>query len=1476
MPVIHIYKLIALLTLMLFCMTQDACSIFFRHIGVKEGLSQTSVMSVYQDELGRMWFGTEEGVSLYDGNELVAIKHSEDSLVSQNVLMGNRSFPIVGDKNGNVYIRSDNRLLHYDIKSERFSCLKDNDVSTVFCKDSLVLVASADTVYTWDRERRTFDVHLSIAPLGYGIQKLFVDSKERLWIGTRQGLLLQSGDGRLEYIVNDDYIYEIIEDSKSNLWIATRSAGMYKYTPDGRLVKFTHNPGDANTIPHNQIRSFAEDNYGNLWIGTFRGLCKYNPATETYTVYSKDYLSGSLNHSSVFSTYKDTQGTIWVGTYYGGVHYFNPETDRFSFYSADVGRDDCLSHFYVGKIVEDAERNLWICTEGGGLNHFDRKTKTFRHFLSGGGRRTIAHNNLKCIVYSQKRDRLYIGTHLGGVSVYDISRDAFINFRDEMPELHSVIGDVIINMRLYKEDTLIIQSRNGFFKLNLTNNTLLPLFDDDAGLWGSIFFVDSEDNLWLANASAIARINMNDRSEVRVFDKKEYGIGLFNVSCIYEDNRGRLFFGTLGSGLYRYDKNADSFISYTAEQGMLQSNYCYDIAQSELNELIVSGDRGLSFLNVDRGTLRGINLSAMLFAGMNYGCGLMMCGNGEVFAGGIGGMMSFFVHEVFGVDKDYGLYFSSLAVNDELISPNDRTGILTQALPYTTDIKLGPEQNNLKISFASNNYVREYAENLYEYKLEGFDSKWTSGNSIVYTNIRPGKYRLRVREKGTEHNVAPKSISLGIIVRHAWYANPVAYVIYILMAYVATVALLRLRRIRVRLRTSLEAERKEKEQIEQLNQAKLQFFANISHEFHTPLTLIVVQIERLLNSNALSPFIHNKLLKVKRQAGHLQGLIGELLDFRRLELGGVRIRARELDLIPFLKEVFLSFCELASEQNMTYTFRAPEGKVILCCFDPKQLQKVFYNLLFNAFKYTKTNGSIEISVDEVGESIVVKVIDSGVGIEKGDVSRIFDCFYQADNSKHGMHGSPSAGIGLSVARSILDLHHATISVESKPSYGSIFIIKLKKGSAHFTADELDTEEQSGVMPSAGLRPSPSGCAVAAASRQPDAPAPAVAAAGLQSSPEIRDIDVAGLRPSPSGCAVAAASRQPEPPASAVAAASRQPEPPAPATAAASSQPEPPAPAVAAAGQQSSPEIRDIDVAGLRPSPSGCAVAAASRQHEPPAPDITVESSQHESRALEDDNGLEQKATVLVVEDNEELLCVLEEILRPLYRVLLARNGREGLGVVRREKPDVVISDVMIPEMSGTQMCAAIKNDFDTCHIPVILLTALTTVENNLFGLQHGADDYICKPFDERILLTRCNNLVRGRLIIKNKFCRNVDFDLQSVSNSPIDQKFLDRINRIIENHLDNPQFSVATLASELNISRSSMYAKFEALTGLSPNDYVLQRRLRRASELLTGASARSVAEVSDALAFGSPRYFSRCFKAQFGVSPADYRRNHSA
>lgn len=1335
--------IISLILLVGFC--SGTYPIYFKHIGMQEGLSQLSVMAIYQDNLGRMWFGTEEGISIYDGVQTKAYKPSEFHRQNANPI-GNQTHFIAGDKDGNVFFDSDQSLIRYDIQTQKFSCLRKSNVYTVASIKGTIWVGIADSILTWNPDKNDFDFVTRLENRNQRATCLLEDSGGRYWIGTTDGLFRMNDDKSLTCMIMGEDIYDLYEDSKYNLWISIRMNGMYKRDVHGNFTRYRYDPSNPNNISSNQVRDFVEDNFGNIWFGTFTGLNKYNPISNQFEVYARNPLPGSMTHSSVFPVYKDRQGTIWLGTYYGGVNYFNPETDIFTVYAANNSRNDCLNYPFVGNMVEDKDNNIWICTEGGGLNFFDRKTKKFTYFMADENRNSIAHNNLKAIAYSPERNKLYIGTHTGGLSIYDIKNKRFKNPYFEDPSYAVIAGDRINQMRIYN-DELICTGPKGIFKMNLYTEKVSPLFKSGKYYGNTCFLIDSKGYIWLAYGKGVWKINLENEEDKVQYRSGENGLGTFPISQIIEDKEGRIFLGTRGSGLFHYDEKNKRFIGYTTENSFIASDYCYELTLSTLDQLVITGDKGITFFDPDQNLFKVVELgTALPLTGINIGCGILVCKNGEIFVGSSNGMATFFEQQLFNSAKDYQLYFSDLFINNEQVSPGDHNKVLATALPFTREIELAYNQNNLIFTFTSNNYVNTLKKASYEYMLEGFDKKWIpcKDNNIFYTNLNPGKYTLIVREIQYDPNQEqPRTIKMDIHIHSPWYASNLAYFLYFILIISILYSIYRFKKSQYMLQTSLEMERKEKEAIEELNQAKLQFFSNISHEFRTPLTLIISQIELLLQSSSLSPSVYNKLLKVYKNTYHMRNLISELLDFRKLEQGHMKLKVYEQDIVPFLKEIYLSFYEYASSRSITYNFTAPQENV-LCYFDPKQMQKVFYNLLSNAFKYTKPNAAIEMILENKENEVTIKVIDNGIGISKEDIDKIFDRFYQAENGISNITKTPSTGIGLSLTKSIIELHHGTIQVESTPGYGSIFIVHLQKGCTLFTEEELAQKQQE-------------------------------------------------------------------------------------------------------------------------------------KQTESLIPD-TVAFSDH----MEEFSDTEQKElliegddsphTILLVEDNEELLQILNSLFSPTYRVLLARNGKEGLEKARAERPDIIVSDVMMPEMSGTEMCLKIKNDFDVCHIPVVLLTALTSAEQNIEGLQRGADDYINKPFNAKVLLARCNNLVRNRIILQKKFSHQKDFDAQSLASNPIDQKFLDTVNSIIEKNLDNIDFDMNMMARELGLSRSSLYAKFKALTGMTPNDFVLNCKLKRAAIMLTENPDLQIADISDRLGFGSPRYFTRCFKAQFEITPAEYRK----
>lgn len=651
------------------------------------------------------------------------------------------------------------------------------------------------------------------------------------------------------------------------------------------------------------------------------------------------------------------------------------------------------------------------------------------------------------------------------------------------------------------------------------------------------------------------------------------------------------------------------------------------------------------------------------------------------------------------------------------------------------------------LSFALPDYEQQLSQKQFQYKLDGVDKKWikTSQTEVHYTNLDPGTYTLRVAAINNSSNqsgdITDKEISMQLTISAPWYATWWAFLLYIISFIGCLYYFISSRIAKRTLALSLEKERFEKQQIEQLNQEKLVFFTNVSHEFRTPLTLIISHIDIILQKSSLNPSIYNQILKIRKNAQQMSNLISELLEFRKLEQNHKTLQISQQDITPFLKEIYFSFVDYAHLRNIHYDFQLSETPT-LCWFDSQLLEKVFFNLLSNAFKYTPDNGNIIISGRTTDNEVEISISDTGSGIAKNDVSQIFARFFQANNQKPGEYSSPGTGIGLALSKTIVEKHHGTITVDSTLGKGSTFTVRLPRNADVFQADK-----------------------------------------NIQLSNQ----------------------------------------------------------------QQESSIV-------------------------PGSLDVLPETDTYLTESVHTENAEEKTHTVLLVEDNEELLQLLTELFSPFYEVICATNGEEGLKQVYEHKIDLIISDIMMPKMSGTEMCLQIKNNIDYCHIPLILLTALNSTEQNIEGLNRGADDYITKPFHAQLLLARANNLIRSRLLMQHQFDKKPISEIDLTCINPLDKDILKRTAESIEQHIDDTEYDIPVLCKEVGIGRSLLYTKFKALTGMTPNNFILNYRLKHAAALLQQYPDIPIAEVSDRCGFSSPVYFSRCFKNQYGCTPQNYRK----
>ncbi|MFD1629847.1 hybrid sensor histidine kinase/response regulator transcription factor [Pseudopedobacter beijingensis] len=1323
-----INQLIVCLLITIFCglpfSTLQAQSLLFEHLTVKDGLSQSTVNSIYQDESGMMWIGTKDGLNKYNGNEFEVFKPVKGDTTG---LFGNNIQTVCGDRKGHLFVQCLWGLIDYDLKSQEFKTVTSKGIVTISYGLNHLWAGKENSIWIYDQKTASLKLHYS-----FGAETSITAVHEvyngNLIIGTTKGLLLLDKNKKIKTLIADIEVVCLFSDSKKNLWIGSLNDGLYKINSNAEITNYRHDKSDPTSITANFVRAVCEDNLGNYWIGTSNGLNKLVSGTEQFISFKHlANVSHSLGSSSIWDIKKDQQGTLWIGTYFGGVDILNPE---FSFYKYYNTGTDGLSSSVIGHMTEDKDGNVWICTEGGGLNFLNIQTGQISSYQSSSLPQSISSNILKAIWYDRDNDCLWIGTHLGGLNKFDIKTKSFKRYSATYAGLKSIRSLVHYQNKFY------LGTKSGIFVFDRAKETFYPILQDSSAslthkqIWN--IMIDRNGNLWFSTSVAVFKYNL-EKGTLKAYthiSKNTSGISQNYQQTFFQDQKGRIWLGSAGSGLSLYNSKSDTFTSFNTGNSEIIDDYILDITESKMGYLLIATNKGLSRFDIDNKKFYNYyNGNIFPFTAINER-GLFVSKKGNLFIGGINGMVELNEEDLDFVNKPYTIGFSDLWVNNQRVLPFDKTGILDKSISYTDTITLNQNHTSVQLSFFTSNYIKILKEEVL-YKLEGFDKEWIHANNrniITYTNLSPGTYHLRI--KGKSPNA--KEALLSIVVKPAFYKTWLAYVIYFLIFSGICYAILSSYISKTKLQASLKYSHKEKQKIQELNDAKLRFFTNISHEFRTPITLIMSQAELIFQTENISKSVFQKLKSISSNATKMHRLIGELMDFSKQEQGFLKLKVSPLDITSFIENICAQFKEYAYSKEINLYFE--ETSPIFIWFDPAQLEKVFYNLIHNALKYTPAKGVISVRIEQTAEQVYIFVKDTGIGMDDDVSAKVFDVFYQAD-VKDDISGT-GTGIGLSLAKGIVEAHHGSITVASVPNEGSEFKIALLKGEDHFTAPQKQLQE---VM----------------------------------------------------------------------------------------------------------------------------------------LTENTNDFSEETQRQAQEDTPVvvsSKKASILIVEDNKELLDVLVSIFKPIYTVNTAPNGREGLEKIMDIQPDIVLSDVMMPEMSGTELCHQIKTNVTTCHIPVILLTARTSEEHTLEGLQLGADDYITKPFNAKLLIAKCHNLINNRRLLQAKFSKSTSAETSLIATNPYDEQLLQKAIEIIENNINNPQLDVNFFAQEMNLGRTNLFAKIKGITGQTPNEFILNIRLKKSLIMLKENPNLTISEIAYQTGFNEPAYFIKCFKKTFGLTPTQYRK----
>lgn len=1032
----------------------------FAHLSVREGLSQSSVLSIHQDPFGFIWIGTRDGLNKYDGYTFEVFRHSVGDSLS---IAGNIIHDIQTDQDGNIWVATEDGLSKYDRRGnifENYSLPKPKYETSTFQvllidKKGNVWVGGRYGLFLFDEKAKQFHQNFIerqnkvLEPTNF-VSAITEDDQGNIWVGaTRFGIFrINRAENTYEQIpinfVTDksNSRVEALLVDEGQLWAGTYGNGLYLIDYQGRLIQQYRDDADArHKITHNNIRSLLRDEEGKVWVGTFDGLNILTDHQVTQKIFYREGDTKGLSHSSVRALLKDQKGTIWVGTYFGGLSLFDENNQRFQHFYQKPFDATSLSYNVVGAFAETPSGDIIIGTERGGINVFRRGTNvhvqtakpsgTIKSLLKDPlgqvwvgvfreGLNLLQKNNtlisypngsqeefkdLKTAIINtivpDSAGGVWLGTDSkGGLYYFDNVNKRFKVFNGQ-EELQEFLGNYPVKSLLVTQDDKIILATKGRGVVVFDKKTATITQHDNLEIEGSSVLVDDfnhvfEDQsgmLWLASNGA--GVFSFDRA-TGLLSRIHAGDGLTNniVMGTMQDTRGYIWFVTL-SGLNRIDpKNPKALKTYRYSSGF---------PLEEINE-------GAFFKTQD----------GLFLIGGNNGYALMDPQRLK--------------------DNSFvpPIALTNLSVSNKRVLPGDETGILERELHKTKSITLSHAQSIITIDFAALNFIMP-ENNQYAYKLEGFDEDWIysdSRRSVTYTSLPDGKYTFMVKGANNDGIWNEQPLELAIIVQPPLWRSWWAFIIYGSLI-IAGFLIIRYNAIKsTQLKNNLRFEQMEKEKWKEIHDLKLMYFIDVSHEFRTPLTLILNPLEEIISSKVGNDWLRGRLKIMLFNAKRLLLLIDQILEIRELEAGHHIMQYKQVFLSSMMNEIIDSFKSLADQQLIRLEYIERSIPEIPLMIDQDKMQKVLFNLLSNAFKFTPPGGHITVKCKYENAQYHILVKDTGSGIAEADLPKVFDRFYKGETSNSG------AGIGLSITKLLVEAMGGTISVKSKANMGTTFEMLL--------------------------------------------------------------------------------------------------------------------------------------------------------------------------------------------------------------------------------------------------------------------------------------------------------------------------------------------------------------------------------------------------------------------------------------------------
>lgn len=1357
------------------------------------------IRTIVQDSTGFIWLGSTNGLFRFDGYNYQKIQEARqsgllpDESVAKLVNWGHRYLWI--------QVR-DSRYACYDIETDRFVNWSGETPNNLSYRR--YAITGKHDLWLYDKQQGCrhvrHDGNGNFEHYDYTVENKALPSNHvnfiiqqpdgKAWIGTEKGLV-QISQGKAHMVVADEHFTCAQLSSEGSCYFITQQGIIYRtknnrpvveFTPkdftyhvrnmaieQGMLIICTNGPTMGYDLKTRQLLShprihiekaqIVTDNAGHKVVFDQDGQEVWYVTPEKTipigSIYSRKLTQ--LHAGGRFRFVYGSQGKIWISTYGNGLFAYDIQTETMSHYLYQNILQPLTASDFLLNIFEDKMGQLWVCQESKDpiiIKDIGQKSRQFfftsaedeghannirliervNDYLILGNRmndmlttsmdfdvisRTNPYQDDVVAITTDKTGRVWVGTRKRGV---------FVDGQQLGPIMSGKVSDILCDQQnriwismfdggveqvtVHDDGTMTIRS---FFK------------DKHAFQQPRSMILDHQGHIWLCSNNGIYTFNPNeltkDDSAYQHFAVCGSSMSTDEVHCLYEDSRRQLWAGTTGYGLVCLNSQGEVTRRLTTLEG-LPNNCIESITEDQQGNLWVGTGFGLTRYDNKENTVRTFFLSDIELGNM-YTEGCAMClSDGRLVFGTLHGLQVFTPQVLKPAQNIFPLRITNLFVNGVSVMNMGEDSPIKSSLSQVKELQLSHDKNSLQFQFSDFEYTGTDIIK-FSYMLEGYDREWselTTTNNAVYKNLPPGKYTLHVRSYDLNNVQNEHDATLNIIIAQPWWNTWWAWLIYfIILLCIAGMIWRYLRQIED-FRTKIKVEN-------ELTEYKLRFFTNISHEFRTPLTIIRGAMDRISSEGDIPGRIKQPIRSMQKSTDRMLRLINELLEFRKIQNHKLRLSLEEVDVIDFLRNIFLTFNETAENRQISYQF-ATFAREYTMFIDRNYVDKMAYNLLSNAFKYTMRKKSILMRVKLDGDLLVFDVEDTGVGVPREKQANLFTRFNQSSFSRD------SIGIGLHMVQELVRVHHGTITFRENPEGGSIFSIALPTDkSIYQPADFLESNHE--LM--------------------------------LDQQQELQNATVSYKEAST-----------------------------------------------------------------------------------PP---------------------LNENLRVLIVDDDDDMRDYIQSLLCHYFQTDTAYNGEEALEKIRLQRPDLLVSDVKMPVINGIELVQRIRQDETLSDLPVILLTAVTDEEKQIKGTKYGADDYLFKPFNPKMLIAKCATLMEQRERMRVKYAKEVvgSTPMADIIVEDADKKFLDRFENWVYNNLKQSDIQAIDFANSMKMGRTTFFKKVKKVTGMPPHEYIRKIRFNRAAELLQDPTL-TVAEVAYQTGFDDPSYFSRSFKDYFGVTASQFRK----